>query len=51
VALDTETAIREEFSTLDWIMEGLLIKAGFHIEKLEYPVKFLAIYVCCKPSN
>ncbi len=51
VALDTETAIREEFSTLDWIMEGLLIKAGFHIEKVEYPVKFLAVYVCHKPSH
>ena len=51
VALDTETEIREEFSTLDWIMEGLLIKAGFYIEKVEYPVKFLAAYVCHKPSH
>ena len=32
-------------------MEGLLTKAGFHIEKAEYQAEFLAAYVCCKPSH
>lgn len=40
--------IREEFSTWDWIMEGLLKQAGFTIESADYHNNLLAIYVCVK---
>ena len=30
---EVETHIRDEFSTLSWIMEGMLARAGFEIEK------------------
>ena len=48
MAVDAETAVREEYSTLDWIMEGLLEKAGFHIDKKEYFEGFMAVYECTK---
>jgi hypothetical protein len=34
--VDAETAVREEYCTLGWIMEGLIERAGFHIDKKEY---------------
>lgn len=48
VALDTEISIRDEYYTLDWIMEGLLTRAGFTIKKAEYTDGFMAVYVCEK---
>jgi ubiquinone/menaquinone biosynthesis C-methylase UbiE len=47
IAGETEIHIREEFSTLDWIMEGLLKSAGFYIESVEYD-GFMAGYLCKK---
>ncbi len=47
VAEETETHIREEFSTLDWIMEGLLKRVGFQIENIQYD-GFMASYLCKK---
>ncbi|RXA21449.1 class I SAM-dependent methyltransferase [Methanosarcina sp. MSH10X1] len=47
LAEETETHIREEFSTLDWIMEGLLKSAGFYIESVNYD-GFMAGYLCRK---
>lgn len=47
-ARDTAVAIRDEFSTLDWIMESLLKRAGFSIDRAEYPEGFMAVYVCTK---
>lgn len=44
-------AFREEFSTSDWIMEGLLARAGLRIEQAEYPNGMLAHYWCRKPSS
>jgi cyclopropane fatty-acyl-phospholipid synthase-like methyltransferase len=41
-------AFREEFSTNDWIMEGLLERAGFHIERSEYSSGILGRYWCRK---
>jgi cyclopropane fatty-acyl-phospholipid synthase-like methyltransferase len=41
-------AFREEFSTCDWIMEGLLARAGFVIERYEYRDAILARYWCRK---
>ncbi|MDD5615106.1 MAG: methyltransferase domain-containing protein [Candidatus Methanoperedens sp.] len=48
MAVDAETAVREEYSTLGWIMEGLLERAGFNIDKKEYFEGFMAVYECTK---
>jgi len=40
--------IREEYPTLDWIMEGLLQKAGFHIEEILHCEEFIIAYKCEK---
>lgn len=47
IAEETEIHIREEFSTLDWIMEGLLKNVGFCIENIKYE-GFIASYICKK---
>ncbi|HBC30147.1 MAG TPA: class I SAM-dependent methyltransferase [Clostridiales bacterium] len=48
---DVTTAVREEFSTCDWIMEGLIKRAGFTIQHAEYEQGFLAQYVCKKTGG
>lgn len=45
---ELETHFRQEFSTFDWVMEGLLEKAGFQIEKADYKEGFFATYLCKK---
>jgi ubiquinone/menaquinone biosynthesis C-methylase UbiE len=40
--------IKEEFSTFDWVMEGLIEKAGFRIEESHYQDGFMATYLCVK---
>jgi len=47
-ASDLEIAVREEYATLHWIMEDLLRKAGFHIDKADYHEGFMADYVCTR---
>jgi ubiquinone/menaquinone biosynthesis C-methylase UbiE len=47
VSEETEIHIKDEFSTLDWIMEGLLKTAGLHIESIQYD-GFMASYLCKK---
>lgn len=51
LAHEVEVAVREEFSTCDWIMEGLLRHAGFKIQKVEYDQGFLAQYICIKAQG
>ncbi len=48
LASDFEISIREEYLTLGWIMEGMLQRAGFHIDSVEYSEGFMAVYVCTK---
>jgi putative AdoMet-dependent methyltransferase len=43
-----ETHVREEYSTCDWIMEGLLERAGFRIDDADYKDDFLAAYLCTR---
>ena len=43
--------IREEFTTTDWIMEGMLTHAGFAIEKADYNPPFWANYLCTKEAK
>jgi len=45
---DMEKTIHEEYTTFDWIMEGLLEKAGFSIEEKQYLEGFMAVYFCSK---
>jgi len=45
---DIKEHIKKEFSTFGWIMEGLLIKAGFQIDKSEYIDGVIARYICTK---
>ncbi len=40
--------VRDEFSTYDWIMEGLLRNSGFRIDTAEYGGGFQTVYVCTK---
>jgi ubiquinone/menaquinone biosynthesis C-methylase UbiE len=47
-AAEVETHIRDEFSTYDWIMEGLLTRAGFRIDRTDYSDGFGAGYLCVK---
>lgn len=47
-APEVETHIRDEFSTYDWVMEGLLRRAGFSIQSAEYNDGFGATYLCKK---
>jgi putative AdoMet-dependent methyltransferase len=47
-AAEAETHIREEYSTYDWILEGMLARAGFRIGQAEYGDGFAAAYWCTK---
>jgi putative AdoMet-dependent methyltransferase len=49
-AAEVDTHIRDEHSTYDWIMEGLLTRAGFHIDQAEYGGGFGATYLCTNPG-
>jgi putative AdoMet-dependent methyltransferase len=50
-AAEAETHIRDEYSTFDWIMEGLLNRAGFRIDQAEYMDGFGATYLCAKAKE
>ncbi len=39
---------KDEFSTYDWIMEGIITRSGFHIDSAEYGKAFQTAYVCTK---
>lgn len=43
---DFETHVREEFSSFDWIVEGMLVRAGFSIEAVVKPTPWNAAYTC-----
>lgn len=45
---ETEIHIRDEFSTYDWIMEGLLEKSGFSIDYKHTEADNFVEYVCSK---
>ncbi len=47
---DTEGHFREEFSTYDWIMDGLLKRAGFTINSKNIQDGVIGTYYCTKNS-
>jgi len=48
LAAEAEIHIREEYSTYDWVMEGLLKRAGFDIDSAEYGDGFQTTYTCTR---
>ncbi len=48
LAAEAEVHLREEYSTYDWIMEGLLERAGFRIDEAEYGQGLQTTYVCTR---
>ena len=40
--------VKNEFSTYDWIMEGMIRRSRFRIDTVEYSPGFYATYVCTK---
>jgi putative AdoMet-dependent methyltransferase len=43
--------IKNEYSTLDWIMKGMIERAGFKVEREEYLDGFVGAYFCRKIGN
>lgn len=43
-----EAHVRNEYSTMDWIMEGMIERSGFKIERAEYLDGFIGTYFCRK---
>jgi putative AdoMet-dependent methyltransferase len=50
-AAEAETHIRDEHSTFDWRIEGLLNRAGFRIDQAEYMDGYGATYFCSKSKE
>ena len=48
---EVETHIREEYSTFSWILEGLIERAGFKIEKSRTADGFITEYHCVKVED
>jgi len=48
LAKEAEIHLREEYSTYDWIMEGLLERAGFRIDEAKYESGLQATYLCTR---
>jgi cyclopropane fatty-acyl-phospholipid synthase-like methyltransferase len=48
LAKEAEVHVRKEFSTYDWVMEGLLRKAGFRIDRKRIVEAFQTSYVCTR---
>ena len=45
---DAEGHFREEFSTYDWVMDGLLERAGFETLEKEIADGVIGTYLCVK---
>lgn len=40
--------VKNEYSTMDWVMQGMIERAGFEIKRATHSHGFLAIYLCMK---
>ena len=43
--------VQNEYSTMDWIMQGMIERAGFEIERATHSHGFFALYLCTKTTN
>jgi hypothetical protein len=48
---EAKTHLREEYSTFDWVMEGMFERAGFAIEKADYKNEFMVAYLCTRKGE
>ena len=48
---EVETHIRDEYSTFAWIIDGMLEKAGFAVEKRQSGDEFVTEYACRKVNE
>lgn len=48
MAQETEIHLRDEYSTFGWIMEEMLRRSGFSVDKADYRGEFMAAYICTK---
>jgi hypothetical protein len=48
---EVETHIRDEFSTFNWIIEGMFKRAGFEIDKTRSSDGFVTEYLCRKSKE
>lgn len=48
IKAEVETHIRDEYSTFGWVLEEMLQRAGFSVERLRCNDGFVAEYACCK---
>lgn len=51
MAREATLHIMEEYSTYNWILEGMLEKAGFHIQYYDYSNHLVASYLCVKKGG
>ena len=51
VARSIREHVREEYSTFGWIMDGLLTRAGFRIDRCDRSEGVLASYYCTKTRS
>ena len=49
--LEVKTHVREEYSTYNWVMEGMLERAGFSIESANYINEFMVAYLCTRTDQ
>ncbi len=49
LAREGEIHVKEEFSTYDWIMEGMITRSGLVIETAENGPAFWKLYICGRP--
>jgi len=50
LALAAVMHVKQEYSTFDWIMEGLITRAGLKIVAQQMPHPSFTIYHCRKPA-
>ncbi len=43
--------VKKEYSTMDWIMQGIIERAGFEIQQVKKSHGFFALYLCTKTTN
>jgi putative AdoMet-dependent methyltransferase len=47
-AAEVETHFRDEHSTYDWVLEGMLARAGFRVDRATFANTFEATYLCTR---
>ncbi|HUS74698.1 MAG TPA: class I SAM-dependent methyltransferase [Methanothrix sp.] len=40
--------VKNEYSTMDWVMQGMIERAGFEIERAEHSYGFFSLYLCTR---